>query len=105
MATLPALQTPNTEIVPYTATELLKIQISGAMLVIAVLLITYMLYKYISNRRENWERVKRQEEMDESGIPYNPEDYYPVPYSVNKKLIYGFALLIIIVGLLLTVVL
>ena len=45
------------------------------------------------------------EDMDETRTPYNPEDYQPIPFSVNKVLLYGYAAFAIVVGLIISFIL
>lgn len=89
----------TTETVLYTANELMKIRIAGAMLAIGVLIIVYIAYKYFENRRINRAIDDAITEFETSGILYNPDEYQYVPFVINKKILYGFGILISVVGI------
>ena len=82
----------------YTQTELLKIYISGAILAIAVLMITYYLYKYANAW---YERRLQKEEMEERaarGI-ITIEELPPIAVGINKNVFLIIGITIVLIGI------
>jgi H+/gluconate symporter-like permease len=90
-----AVQTP--QIAYYTQTELTKIYVSGAVLAIAVLVITFYLYKWYMSRYKNWVRKQEREEKLAAGykVPLDEEIVLETP---NKKILFIVGVVIIVVG-------
>jgi len=84
--------------VEYTPSELLKIRVAGGILVIAVLLITYFLYKFVAARRANWEGRNELQERIDAGLAGIYEEWKPVPVGIDKRLYLALGLLICIAG-------
>ena len=84
--------------VDYTPSELMKIRIAGVILAIAVLLITYFLYKYFAARKANW--IARQELQDriDAGLANIYDECKPIPVGIDKRLYFVLGLLICAAG-------
>ena len=91
--------------VVYTAQELLKIRVAGGILAIAVLIFAFVGYQYFRVRQKNWERRERMEEMMRQGVAYDYEDFKPIAFSVDRRIVWGFAGFMIVAGLILTFIL
>ena len=84
----------------YTDSEILKIEIAGAILVIAILLITYAMYKWYMGRYTRWLRSKEIEDKMALGVATQDdldELDKPVP-GVNKGMMFAFGILIMAAG-------
>ena len=81
------------KIIMYTTMELVKIYSSGAILVIAVLLLTYYSYRYYRARYENWLLAK---EYEEDGILH---DEIPIDVGINGNVFFIIGLSVCLVGL------
>ena len=92
--TLVGLQEPP-EIIFYTQTELIKIYLSGAIIAIAVLILTYYLYKYYRAQYERWLLAKEMEGF-EGGIL---DSSHPVDLGINRKLFFVVGATVVLVGL------
>lgn len=89
------LEQETPKIYYFTQQELLKNYISGAVLVIGVLILTYYAYKYYRAHYENWLLTKELEENDASTM----EDVIPVDPRINKKVFLVIGAIIVIIGL------
>lgn len=87
----------DTTIRLYTQTELLKIYISGIVLAIAILVITYYAYRWYSARYAAWVRKRDIEERLALGQVIEYEEEPPVQ-SVNTKIMFVVGAAVIIVG-------
>ena len=83
------------EIISYTQTDFIKIYLSGAILVVAVLILTYYAYCYYRSKYEQWLMEKEHEET--KGYYTGIEAPQPVRINRNAFLIAGTA--IVLVGL------
>lgn len=90
-----AIQTP--QIAFYTQQELTKIYVSGAVLVIAILVITFYLYKWYTARYRNWVRKQEREEKIKAGYKISFEEEIPLD-TPNKKILFIVGIVIIVVG-------
>jgi hypothetical protein len=88
-----------TKTIQYTSTELLKIYISGAILVIAVLLITYYLYKYANAWYARRLQKAEMEERAAKGFVTRIEELPPVAVGINKNIFLVIGLAIILIGI------
>lgn len=84
----------------YSDGEILKIYVAGAIAVIAVLVLTYALYKWYMARYQRWARQQELEERVARGENVNPEDY-PLPEGVNRGLMFIVGGLVIAAGIVL----
>ena len=89
--------------VEYTPSELLKIRVAGGILVIAVLLITYFLYKFVAARRANWEGRKELQERIDAGQADIYEEWKEIPVGIDKRLYFLIGLLILGAGVAMSV--
>ena len=87
----------------YTDSEILKIEIAGAVLVIAVLVVTYALYSAWRRRYNHWVLQKEMEERVANGDIPDPSEYQMEPAGINKGLIYLAGALIMVIGIILVV--
>lgn len=81
----------------YTPGEIFKIEVAGAIAVIAILLVTWALYKWYSAKYEFWRRQKEMEERIASGENVDPDDY-PMPEGFNRGVLFAVGILIMIAG-------
>jgi len=88
------------EVLYYSESELTKILIAGGVLVLAILLITYALYKWYMQRYYRWKRNERiREKMAEKTVTDDDlqELNMPLP-GINKALMFGAGLLVMVAG-------
>ena len=91
------LGAPTVTQVMYTDTELMKIYVSGAVLVIAILIITYYAYMWWKARLQNWQH---QEEIKEKiALGMKVPAYVPVDQPINKAVFYVVGAAIILIGI------
>jgi hypothetical protein len=89
----------TTKVVLYTPQELMKIYVSGAVLAIAILVITFYLYKWWNARYKNYCIRQEYEELLAAGLNPDPEKYQPVDVGLPRKIIATFGVGIIILGI------
>ena len=82
----------------YTPAEILKIEIAGGILILAVLVITYAAYQAWNVRYHEWLRQKELEERIENGETPDPSEYERLSGGVNKSLLYITGILIMAAG-------
>jgi hypothetical protein len=87
-----------TKTVEYTPSELFKIRVAGVILAMAVLLITYFLYKFVAARRANWEGQQELQERIDAGQADIYEEWKQVPVGIDKRLYLVLGLLICAAG-------
>jgi hypothetical protein len=90
-----------TSIPYYTDAELTKILICGGVLVLAVLLITYALYKWYMQRYYRWLRNQKIRDKMKQGTVTDDdlrELEMPLP-GISKGLMFGAGALVIVAGL------
>ena len=84
----------------YTDAEILKIEVAGGVMVLAILVITYALYKWYMMRYYRWQRNEKIREKMEAGT-VTDEDLaeleMPLP-GINKGLMAAAGILVIIAG-------
>jgi hypothetical protein len=82
----------------YTQTELLKIYISGAILIISILIITYYLYKYVNAWYAN--RLQKEEMAERASRGFTQIEELPViAVGINKNVFLIIGLAIILIGI------
>jgi hypothetical protein len=89
------------EVLYYTDSEILKIEVAGGVLVLAFLVITYALYKWYMQRYYRWQRNERiREKMASKTVTDDDlrELEMPLP-GINKGLMLLVGLLVIVAGL------
>jgi hypothetical protein len=91
--------TTAVHVVQYTQTELMKIYVSGGILAVAVLILTYYGYKWYMARYTNWRLREEMQERLDNGEAVNEADYQPVPSGVNKKVFLVVGVAVILVGI------
>lgn len=84
----------------YSDGEIIKIYVAGAIAVIAVLILTYALYKWVTARYQRWAIQQELEERVARGENVNPEEY-PMPEGVNRGLMLVVGGLVILAGIVL----
>lgn len=99
-----ALNGSNVQAVYYTESEILKIEIAGAILVIAILVITYAIYSLYMSRYRRWVKQKELEERVAAGDIPDPSEYPPLPKGVNKALLFVIGGLVVLAGIVLYVI-
>ena len=99
-----ALNGSTTQVVYYTESEILKIEIAGAILVIAVLVLTYAVYAWYIARYRRWVSQKELEDRVAAGDTPDPSEYPPLPKGANKVLMYIIGGLVVLAGIVLYVI-
>ena len=84
----------------YSDGEIMKIYVAGAIAVIAVLILTYAVYKWWMARYQRWAIQQELEERVGRGENVNPEEF-PVPEGVNRGLMLVVGGLVILAGIVL----
>ncbi len=90
-----ASQTPITF---YSASEILKIEVAGGMLVLAILVLAYAAYKAWRSRYKKWEMQQELAERIENGENPDPTEYPPIPTGLNKTLLFAVGALVMLSG-------
>jgi hypothetical protein len=94
-----ALSPPEVIVHVYTQTELLKIYISGGVLAVAILVITYYVYQWYSARYAAWVIRRDNEERISLGqIPTIEQEHAMPVKSVNTKIMFVVGAAVIIIG-------
>ncbi len=61
----------------HTPAGIFKLELTGALLVIGILVATYGFRRWYLMAYEDWKLQREKEELIEAGTPFNPEDYEP----------------------------
>jgi hypothetical protein len=88
------------EVMFYTDSEVLKIAICGGVLILAVMVITYALYKAYMQRYYQWLRNKELEDKMKVGVATQAdmdELAKPIP-GINKTMLFVAGLLVMLAG-------
>lgn len=88
----------------YTPGEILKIEIAGAILVIAVLVITYALWSKWNSKYKAWLVQKDIEERLERGEHVDPTEYPEPPKPMSRMVLYAIGALILLAGVAMIVI-
>jgi hypothetical protein len=83
----------------YTASEILKIEIAGGILVVAVLVITYAVYSLYMARYRAWLLQQELQDKIEAGYVPDPSEYPQIPKGVSKVLLFVVGGLVIAAGI------
>jgi hypothetical protein len=97
--TLAAGQAPSTQVIMYSQFELYKIWFSTAMLVMAILILTFIAYRWQQNRYKRWVYEQDVEEAKRIGKSVSS---IPAPIYkkvINKPLILAFGVFICAAGI------
>ena len=87
------------QVVYYTPNEILKIEVAGGALVIAVLVLTYVAYAYAMRKYQAWVNQKDLEEMVEAGLEPDPSSIPALPKKPNRMLLFVVGILVMVAGI------
>jgi hypothetical protein len=83
----------------YSASEILKIEVAGGILVLAILVLTYTAYQWWNVRYQGWLKQQELEERIANGETPDPTEYPPIPPGINKTALYIVGALVMIAGI------
>jgi hypothetical protein len=83
----------------YSASEILKIEVAGGILVLAVLVLTYTAYQWWNVRYKTWLKQQELEDRIANGEVPDPTEYPSIPPGVNKTALYVVGALVMIAGI------
>jgi hypothetical protein len=87
-----------TQISFYSASEILKIEVAGGILCLAILVLAYAAYKAWRARFEKWAQQQELAERIENGENPDPTEYPPIPTGLNKTLLFAVGGLVMLAG-------
>ena len=83
----------------YTASEILKIEVAGGIMILAILVLTYTLYRWWNSKYKAWLKQEELQDRIEAGEVPDPTEYPALPKGVNKTALYVVGGLVILAGL------
>ena len=89
----------NQQVAFYTPNEILKIEVAGAMMVIAVLVLTYVGYAYAMRKYQMWANQQDLEDQLAAGIDPDPDNLPPLPKKPNRMLLFVIGGLVMVAGI------